>query len=238
MSGEEAAERFRKNDAEGESNYILVTREHSCAAADGAEEEEEEEDDDDDDGGGGTGGTGGTEGATEGGAKEDDAGTRRSRARTRTRTRVRVRAVDPTTRGNVGRWLNHACDGGNLAPWMVRSAGDGDEGADGGCRVVFFTTKVVRAGEELRWKYGESKQPETEEEALEEVQQEEELEEAEEEEERGKLALKRGAAAPSRRGRKRQKRSAETTRRRKRCSCGTDACRGWMPFDDAALLQR
>lgn len=61
---------------------------------------------------------------------------------------VRVFGVDPTRAGCVGRWLNHACDGGNLAPTLVRRAGERRPEA------AFFAARDVAAGEELRWRYG------------------------------------------------------------------------------------
>lgn len=216
LRAEEAAERLIRIDTEGESNYILVTREHGFGTGVRIV---------DDDGGGcnkegtmdvldvaaargyGGGGSGGGEEEEEVEEKEDE-----SCGVSKTKPWVRVRAIDPTRRGNVGRWLNHACDGGNLSPWMVRSAGDEDEdGSDvEGCRVVFFTTRVVHAGEELRWKYGENdggKLKKTRKKG--EDVQEEELPTGVKEREGGM---------------------------RKRCFCSTSACRGWMPFDDAALL--
>ena len=82
--------------------------------------------------------------------------------------------VDPTARGNVGRFLNHACDGGNLELRPVRSAGWPVP------RIAFYTRRRIRAGEELTYSYGS------------------------------------GQAAGTR-----------------ACCCGTPACTGWLPFDDA-----
>ena len=86
--------------------------------------------------------------------------------------RLLTTCVDPTARGNVGRFLNHACDGGNLELRAVRSAGWPVP------RVAFFARRRVAAGEELTYSYGA------------------------------------GASARA-------------------CLCGTAACSGWLPFDDA-----
>ena len=56
--------------------------------------------------------------------------------------------IDPTTRGNVGRWLNHSCDGGNLTTVLTRSAGESAS------RVVFHARRDIASGTELRWRYG------------------------------------------------------------------------------------
>ena len=82
--------------------------------------------------------------------------------------------VDPTARGNVGRFLNHACDGGNLELRPVRSAGWPVP------RIAFYARRRIRAGEELTYSYGA-----------------------------GQLSGTRA------------------------CCCGTQACTGWLPFDDA-----
>ena len=57
-------------------------------------------------------------------------------------------AIDPIRRGNVGRFLNHACDGGNLRPMTLGPAP---------ARIAFFASEDIERGEELRWKYGEPK---------------------------------------------------------------------------------
>jgi histone-lysine N-methyltransferase SETMAR len=87
--------------------------------------------------------------------------------------RLLTTCVDPTARGNVGRFLNHACDGGNLELRAVRSAGWPVP------RIAFFTRRRVAADEELTYSYG---------------------------------AGRNGVRA---------------------CHCGTSACSGWLPFDDA-----
>ena len=56
--------------------------------------------------------------------------------------------VDPTHVGNVGRFLNHSCDQGNLELRIVRSSG---------CalpRAAFYARRQLRAGEELTYAYG------------------------------------------------------------------------------------
>jgi hypothetical protein len=258
LSAEEAAARFLRNDAAGASNYILVTRQHSRVA--GQEEAATEKPAADqegaataDEGGTAEGGSGGGGGDKEGAATADEGGTAEGGSGGGGGdTAVRVRAIDPTRRGNVGRWLNHACDGGNLAPWMVRAAGDDGDGGGGGCRVVFFTTRRVEAGEELRWKYGESSggesppEPEGEREGAGEghfssgsggrgaeegggrgAEEEEGRGEGEGEGERGNVnAVERREGIEG---------AGVEGGTRRRCTCATDACRGWMPFDTAAL---
>ena len=56
--------------------------------------------------------------------------------------------VDPSRVGNVGRFLNHACDGGNLELRAVRAAGWPVP------RPSFFTRRRVNVGEELKYAYG------------------------------------------------------------------------------------
>lgn len=56
--------------------------------------------------------------------------------------------IDPTLEGNVGRFLNHSCDGGNVATVLVRVAGAVVP------IVAFFTTRDIRNGEELTYAYG------------------------------------------------------------------------------------
>ncbi len=90
---------------------------------------------------------------------------------------VMVTAIDPTSSGNAGRFLNHACDGGNLDLRIVRMAG---------CPVphaAFFARRRIRAGEELTYSYGVPREP--------------------------------------------------TASGAKLCCCGTAACKGALPFDDA-----
>ena len=58
--------------------------------------------------------------------------------------------LDPTRAGNVGRFLNHACDGGCLELRAVRSAGWPVP------RAAFFTRRRVQPGEELTWSYGDT----------------------------------------------------------------------------------
>jgi histone-lysine N-methyltransferase SETMAR len=56
--------------------------------------------------------------------------------------------LDPTRAGNMGRFLNHACDGGLLELRAVRVAGWPVP------RAAFFTRRRVAAGEELTYAYG------------------------------------------------------------------------------------
>jgi histone-lysine N-methyltransferase SETMAR len=56
--------------------------------------------------------------------------------------------IDPTRAGNVGRFMNHACDGGSVELCAVRVAGWPVP------RAAFFTRRRVAAGEELTYAYG------------------------------------------------------------------------------------
>jgi histone-lysine N-methyltransferase SETMAR len=56
--------------------------------------------------------------------------------------------VDATRVGNVARFINHACDGGNLLPCLVRAAGSVIP------RLVLFARRDIPNGEELRYSYG------------------------------------------------------------------------------------
>ncbi|EFJ09443.1 hypothetical protein SELMODRAFT_129885 [Selaginella moellendorffii] len=56
--------------------------------------------------------------------------------------------IDATNVGNIARFINHSCDGGNLLSCLVRSAG---------CcvpRLAFFTRKEIQSGQELTFSYG------------------------------------------------------------------------------------
>ena len=59
-------------------------------------------------------------------------------------------SIDPTHVGNVGRFMNHACDGGNVAPVLVRRRGEG------AVRVGMYARRDVGQGEELCFAYGGS----------------------------------------------------------------------------------
>ena len=56
-------------------------------------------------------------------------------------------AIDPTSRGNVGRFVNHACDGGNLEVRLLREGDDHPSAA-------FFAARHIAAGDELMYSYG------------------------------------------------------------------------------------
>jgi len=61
---------------------------------------------------------------------------------------VLLHAVDPRRRGNIGRFINHACDGGCLELRLVRSAGAKHP------RAAFFASRPIETGTELRYAYG------------------------------------------------------------------------------------
>ncbi|XP_024402689.1 histone-lysine N-methyltransferase SUVR3 isoform X4 [Physcomitrium patens] len=56
--------------------------------------------------------------------------------------------VDATKVGNVARFINHACDGGNLLPCLVRASGSVIP------RLALFARQDIHDGEELRYSYG------------------------------------------------------------------------------------
>lgn len=51
--------------------------------------------------------------------------------------------------GNVARFVNHSCDGGNLSTKLVRSSGSLFP------RLCFFASKDIQVDEELTFSYGE-----------------------------------------------------------------------------------
>lgn len=57
--------------------------------------------------------------------------------------------VDATRIGNVARFINHSCDGGNLFPVIVRSSGALLP------RICFFASRDIQENEELTFSYGE-----------------------------------------------------------------------------------
>lgn len=57
--------------------------------------------------------------------------------------------IDATSIGNVARFINHSCDGGNLSTVLLRSAGALLP------RLCFFAARDVVAGEELSFSYGD-----------------------------------------------------------------------------------
>ncbi|KAI3437050.1 uncharacterized protein J3R85_005785, partial [Psidium guajava] len=57
--------------------------------------------------------------------------------------------IDATKVGNVGRFINHSCDGGNLSTVLVRSTGALLP------RLCFLASKDIQQGEELTFSYGE-----------------------------------------------------------------------------------
>ncbi|KAM7278857.1 hypothetical protein ACFE04_005991 [Oxalis oulophora] len=60
--------------------------------------------------------------------------------------------IDATRVGNVARFINHSCDGGNLLSKLVRSSGTLVP------RLCFFASKEIQAGDELAFSYGEIRQ--------------------------------------------------------------------------------
>lgn len=57
--------------------------------------------------------------------------------------------IDATRIGNVARFVNHSCDGGNLSTKLVRSTGSLFP------RLCFFASKDIQEDEELTFSYGE-----------------------------------------------------------------------------------
>ncbi|EEF36679.1 histone-lysine N-methyltransferase SUVR3 [Ricinus communis] len=57
--------------------------------------------------------------------------------------------IDATRIGNVARFINHSCDGGNLSTMLVRSTGALLP------RLCFFASRDIKEGEELTFSYGE-----------------------------------------------------------------------------------
>lgn len=57
--------------------------------------------------------------------------------------------IDATRIGNVARFINHSCDGGNLSTVLVRSAGALLP------RLCFFAARDIIAEEELSFSYGD-----------------------------------------------------------------------------------
>ncbi|KAI4350316.1 hypothetical protein L6164_004783 [Bauhinia variegata] len=57
--------------------------------------------------------------------------------------------IDATRIGNVARFINHSCDGGNLSTKLVRSSGALFP------RLCFFALKDIQEDEELTFSYGE-----------------------------------------------------------------------------------
>ncbi|KAK9068508.1 hypothetical protein SSX86_012622 [Deinandra increscens subsp. villosa] len=58
--------------------------------------------------------------------------------------------IDATRTGNVARFINHSCDGGNLSTVLVRSSGALLP------RVCFFASRDILKDEELTFSYGDS----------------------------------------------------------------------------------
>ncbi|CAO1946148.1 unnamed protein product [Urochloa humidicola] len=59
--------------------------------------------------------------------------------------------IDATKVGNVARFINHSCDGGNLHPVLVRTSGSLLP------RLCFFAARDVVEGEELTFSYGDAR---------------------------------------------------------------------------------
>ncbi|KAJ0735813.1 putative [histone H3]-lysine(4) N-trimethyltransferase chromatin remodeling SET family [Helianthus annuus] len=58
--------------------------------------------------------------------------------------------IDATRIGNVARFINHSCDGGNLSTVLVRSSGALLP------RVCFFASRDILKDEELTFSYGDA----------------------------------------------------------------------------------
>ncbi|KAJ1285608.1 hypothetical protein BS78_03G291500 [Paspalum vaginatum] len=59
--------------------------------------------------------------------------------------------IDATKVGNVARFINHSCDGGNLHPVLVRSSGSLLP------RLCFFAAREIVEGDELTFSYGDAR---------------------------------------------------------------------------------
>lgn len=59
--------------------------------------------------------------------------------------------IDATKVGNVARFINHSCDGGNLQPVLVRSSGSLLP------RLCFLAARDIVEGEELTFSYGDAR---------------------------------------------------------------------------------
>lgn len=65
--------------------------------------------------------------------------------------------IDATRIGNVARFINHSCDGGNLSTVLIRSTGSLLP------RLCFFASRDIGQDEELSFSYGEARlRPESE----------------------------------------------------------------------------
>jgi [histone H3]-lysine36 N-dimethyltransferase SETMAR len=59
--------------------------------------------------------------------------------------------INATRVGNVARFINHSCDGGNLCPVLVRSSGSLLP------RLCFFAARDIVEGEKLTFSYGDAR---------------------------------------------------------------------------------
>lgn len=57
--------------------------------------------------------------------------------------------IDATRIGNVARFINHSCDGGNLSTVLMRSSGALLP------RLCFFASRDIQEDEEITFSYGE-----------------------------------------------------------------------------------
>lgn len=144
---------------------------------------------------------------------------------------VRVN-IDATTQGNVGRFFNHACDGGNLRVSLLQATGSAL------LRVAFFARRGIQDGEELTFSYGSSPPaaPEPPEPDL-PAQREEHRDSTPAHAKRRRDADSAPADEPIGRDEveapspRKKARQLPAQPRLRRCFCSTGSCSGWLPFD-------
>ncbi|WVQ93650.1 hypothetical protein IAU59_000726 [Kwoniella sp. CBS 9459] len=113
--------------------------------------------------------------------------------------------IDPRYKGNVGRFLNHSCDP-NCVIHPVKWGAD-----NAWYRAAIFTKRDIQSGEELTFDYANASGSAIQLNRLNQDQEEEHL---------------------TRVNRQRKGEEQEGCSSRVRCLCGSEKCRGWMPFDE------